>query len=121
TDAELVQNMLRLVVQRSAQMVAHWQTVGFCHGVMNTDNMSILGLTIDYGPYAFIDRFAIDFVPNTTDTGARYAWFRQPTIVHWNLARLASCFLDICTEDQLQTVLAHYEHDYLQQYRTNMQ
>ena len=121
SDAELVQNLLHNVVRRSAQMVAHWQTVGFCHGVMNTDNMSILGLTIDYGPYAFIDKFAIDFVPNTTDTGGRYAWFRQPSIVHWNLARLASCFLDICTEDQLQTVLAQYEHDYLQQYRANMQ
>lgn len=120
TDAELVQQMLRQVVRRSAQMVAHWQTVGFCHGVMNTDNMSILGLSIDYGPYAFMDSFAIDFVPNTTDTGGRYAWFRQPSVVYWNLARLASCFLDICSEEQLQTVLAHYETDYLGQYHWNM-
>lgn len=120
TDAELVQQMLRQVVRRSAQMVAHWQTVGFCHGVMNTDNMSILGLTIDYGPYAFMDSFAINFVPNTTDTGGRYAWFRQPSVVHWNLARLASCFLDICTEEQLQAVLAYYEKDYLAQYHWNM-
>ncbi len=120
SDAELVQHMLRQVVRRSAQMVAHWQTVGFCHGVMNTDNMSILGLSIDYGPYAFMDNFAIQFVPNTTDSGGRYAWFRQPSVVHWNLARLASCFLDICTEDQLQAVLAHYETDYLAQYHWNM-
>ena len=121
SDAELTQNVLREVVRRSAQMVAHWQTVGFCHGVMNTDNMSILGLTIDYGPYAFIDSFKIDYICNTTDRGGRYAWFRQPSIVHWNLARLASCFLDICSEDPLQTVLAQYENDYLQQYQKNMQ
>ena len=121
SDAELALNMLRQVVQRSAQMVAHWQTVGFCHGVMNTDNMSILGLSIDYGPYAFMDAFSVPFTPNTTDKGGRYAWFRQPSIVHWNLTRLASCFLDICTEDDLQAVLAHYEKDYLKQYHWNMQ
>lgn len=120
-DAELVQNMLREVVRRSAQMVAHWQTVGFCHGVMNTDNMSILGLTMDYGPYAFIDHFKIDYICNTTDQGGRYAWFRQPSIVHWNLARLASCFLELCPEPELQAVLAHYEADYLQQYHHNLQ
>lgn len=120
-DADLVLSLLREVVRRSAHMVAHWQTVGFCHGVMNTDNMSVLGLTIDYGPYAFMDNFKIDYVCNTTDTGGRYSWVRQPAVVHWNLARLASCFLDICTEESLQEVFAHYEADYLQQYQQNMQ
>lgn len=120
TDAQLVQQMLRQVVRRSAQMVAHWQTVGFCHGVMNTDNMSVLGLSIDYGPYAFMDGFTINSTPNTTDRGGRYAWFRQPSVVHWNLARLASCFLDICKEETLQEVLVHYEKDYLAQYHWNM-
>lgn len=121
SDTQLVQGVLREVVRRSAQLVAHWQTVGFCHGVMNTDNMSILGLTIDYGPYAFIDGFKIDYICNRTDQGGRYAWFRQPSIVHWNLARLASCFLDICTEAELQEVLGHYENDYLLQYHSNLQ
>ena len=121
TDTELVLALFREVVRRSAQMVAHWQTVGFCHGVMNTDNMSILGLTIDYGPYAFMDNFNIQYVPNTTDRQGRYAWVRQPAVVHWNLARLASCFLDICSEEALQEVFAHYEADYLAQYQHNMQ
>lgn len=120
TDAQLVLTLLREVVKRSAHMVAHWQTVGFCHGVMNTDNMSILGLTIDYGPYAFMDSFRLDYICNTTDSGGRYAWMRQPSIVHWNLARLASCFLDICSEPDLQAVLAHYESDYLHQYQSNL-
>lgn len=120
TDAQLVLTLLRQVVKRSAYMVAHWQTVGFCHGVMNTDNMSILGLTIDYGPFAFMDGFQLDYICNTTDSGGRYAWMRQPSIVHWNLARLASCFLDICTEPELQAVLAHYEADYLHQYESNL-
>lgn len=120
-DAELVQNLLQIVVRSSAQMVAHWQTAGFCHGVMNTDNMSILGLTIDYGPYAFIDGFKHDYICNTTDSGGRYAWFRQPAVVHWNLARLASSFLNICTEDQLYAGLASFETDYLAQYHLNLQ
>lgn len=120
-DAELALALLREIVRRSAQMVAHWQTVGFCHGVMNTDNMSVLGLTMDYGPYAFMDAFAIDYICNTTDSGGRYAWYKQPSIVHWNLARLASCFLDLCTESQLQEVLGHFESDYVAQYTHNMQ
>ena len=120
-DAQLVIGLLREVVRRSAQMVAHWQTVGFCHGVMNTDNMSILGLTMDYGPYAFMDNFKIHYVCNTTDTGGRYSWVRQPAVVHWNLARLASCFLGLCSEESLQAVLGHYEADYLQQYQQNLQ
>lgn len=121
SDADLVQKMLREVVRLSAQMVAHWQAVGFCHGVMNTDNMSILGLTMDYGPYAFMDGFKIDYICNTTDAGGRYSWVRQPSVVYWNLARLASCFLEMCTEPELQEVLAHYEADYLQQYQQNLQ
>lgn len=120
TDAQLALALLREVVRRSAKMVAHWQTVGFCHGVMNTDNMSILGLTIDYGPYAFMDGFHLDYICNTTDSGGRYAWMRQPSIVHWNLARLASCFLDLCSEPALQDVLSHFESDYLEQYEANL-
>ena len=68
-------------------MVAHWMRVGFVHGVMNTDNMSILGLTIDYGPYGWIDNFDPDWTPNTTDAhGRRYRFGQQPQIAYWNLA-----------------------------------
>ena len=79
------------VCERTALMVAHWMRVGFVHGVMNTDNMSILGLTIDYGPYGWIDNFDLDWTPNTTDAGGRrYRFGHQPHIALWNLERLAS-------------------------------
>ena len=79
------------VAQRTAVMVAHWMRVGFVHGVMNTDNLSILGLTIDYGPYGWLENFDPDWTPNTTDAqGRRYAYGQQPQIAHWNLSALAS-------------------------------
>lgn len=78
------------VCERTARTVAHWMRVGFVHGVLNTDNMSILGLTIDYGPYGWIDDFDLDWTPNTTDSGQRrYAFGQQPQIAYWNLSRLA--------------------------------
>ncbi|MGQ0798923.1 MAG: protein adenylyltransferase SelO [Pseudomarimonas sp.] len=78
------------VCERSAVMVAHWMRVGFVHGVMNTDNMSILGLTLDYGPYGWIDAYDPDWTPNTTDREhRRYRFGQQPSVVHWNLTRLA--------------------------------
>ena len=78
------------IAERTARMVAHWMRVGFVHGVMNTDNMSILGLTIDYGPYGWIDNFDPDWTPNTTDAhGRRYRFGWQPKIAYWNLTRLA--------------------------------
>ncbi|MBP6749393.1 MAG: YdiU family protein [Xanthomonadaceae bacterium] len=78
------------ICERSARMVAEWMRVGFVHGVMNTDNMSILGLTIDYGPYGWIEDYDPDWTPNTTDAqGKRYRFGWQPAIVRWNLGRLA--------------------------------
>ncbi len=78
------------VCTRTATMIAHWMRVGFVHGVMNTDNMSILGLTIDYGPYGWIDDYDPDWTPNTTDAqGRRYRFGWQPRVAHWNLGRLA--------------------------------
>ena len=72
-------------------MVAHWMRVGFVHGVMNTDNLSILGLTIDYGPYGWIDNFDLDWTPNTTDAhGRRYRFGQQAQIAYWNLGQLAN-------------------------------
>jgi uncharacterized protein YdiU (UPF0061 family) len=79
------------VCERTARMVAQWMRVGFVHGVMNTDNMSILGLTIDYGPYGWIDDYDPDWTPNTTDaTRRRYRFGQQPNVAWWNLTRLAS-------------------------------
>ncbi|KAJ2784043.1 hypothetical protein H4R18_001356 [Coemansia javaensis] len=81
--------LLRAVVRRTAAMVARWQAVGFCHGVMNTDNMSVLGLTIDYGPFAFLDAYDPGFICNHSDPGGRYAFGEQPRVALWNLLRLA--------------------------------
>lgn len=77
--------LLQSVALRTAALVAQWQAVGFCHGVLNTDNMSILGLTIDYGPFQFLDAFVPDHICNHSDTQGRYAFNRQPNVVYWNL------------------------------------
>jgi uncharacterized protein YdiU (UPF0061 family) len=77
------------VVRRTALMISEWMRVGFVHGVMNTDNMSILGLTIDYGPYGWLEPFDLDWTPNITDAGGRrYRFGNQPAVAHWNLAQL---------------------------------
>ena len=84
------------VCGRTARLVAHWMRVGFVHGVMNTDNMSILGLTIDYGPYGWIDNFDPAWTPNTTDADSRrYCFGRQPDVARWNLERLADALATI--------------------------
>lgn len=86
---------LREVVSRTARLMAHWQTLGFCHGVMNTDNMSLLGLTLDYGPYGFLDGFDPGHICNHSDHGGRYAWDQQPGIGQWNCARLLEACLPL--------------------------
>ena len=86
------------VVRRTAAMVAHWQAVGFAHGVMNTDNMSILGLTIDYGPFGFLDGFDPGHVCNHSDTGGRYAFARQPNVAWWNLHALGHALRPLCAD-----------------------
>ena len=80
---------------RNASLVAQWQAVGFCHGVLNSDNISALGLTIDYGPFGFLDHFQIDHICNHSDQGGRYAYHRQPQIMHWNMACLASAMIPL--------------------------
>lgn len=88
--------LLKDVITRTVKLVAKWQAVGFVHGVLNTDNMSILGETIDYGPYGFIERFDPNFTPNTTDfSGRRYAFRNQPQVVQWNLMALATSFVAV--------------------------
>jgi len=98
------------VAERTATMVAHWMRVGFVHGVMNTDNMSVLGLTIDYGPYGFLEGYDPSWTPNTTDAqGRRYCYGRQPQIALWNLARLAGALRPLGADDDgLQSALERY-------------
>ena len=83
------------VVQRSAELVAAWQAVGFCHGVMNTDNMSILGLTLDYGPYQWLDAYDPEHICNHSDTQGRYRYSRQPAVMRWNLFCLGQALLPV--------------------------
>lgn len=102
------------ICRRTAVMVAHWMRVGFVHGVMNTDNMSILGLTIDYGPYGWLEDYDPMWTPNTTDAqGRRYAYGQQPYIGHWNLARLRDALKPVITDaGVLQAGLQLYADTY---------
>lgn len=85
--------MLDRIIGLQCELVAHWLGVGFIHGVMNTDNVAISGETIDYGPCAFMDRFAVNTVFSSIDANGRYAYGRQPQILHWNMARFAEALL----------------------------
>jgi uncharacterized protein YdiU (UPF0061 family) len=110
------------VCERTAVMVAHWMRVGFVHGVMNTDNMSILGLTIDYGPYGWIDDYDPDWTPNTTDAhGRRYRFGWQPKIAFWNLTRLATALAPLFDGvDRLNAGLQRYADVYTREDRANI-
>ena len=122
SEQERVCRFLQEVTHRSAEMVADWQTVGFCHGVMNTDNMSILGLTIDYGPYGFMDRFRVNHVCNHSDNQGRYAWNAQPAIVLWNLYRLAGALMVLDPDvDAVKERLQTFEASFLNRYHANLQ
>jgi len=95
---------LAAVIARQADLVARWLLVGFVHGVMNTDNMSVAGETIDYGPCAFIDAYDPGSVFSSIDHQGRYAYYKQPSIAHWNLARLADCLVPLLAEEQKAAV-----------------
>ena len=113
--------LLDEVMRRTARLMADWQAVGFCHGVMNTDNMSILGLTLDYGPYGFMDAFQLGHVCNHTDSQGRYAWNRQPSVGLWNLYRLAGSLHAIVDDaDALRGVLEGYEAVFTQAFHDRM-
>lgn len=98
----------REVMVRTARLVAQWQCVGFCHGVLNTDNMSILGLTLDYGPYGFMDRFDPDFICNASDNSGRYSYQAQPAICRWNLVKLAEALAPELPPDRAEAVIDEY-------------
>ncbi len=101
------------VAVKSLEMVIHWQRVGFVHGVMNTDNMSILGLTIDYGPYGWLEGYDHNWTPNTTDRAhSRYRYGTQPQIVLWNLFKLANALYPLIDDaNPLESILNEYRED----------
>jgi uncharacterized protein YdiU (UPF0061 family) len=98
--------LLEKVARQTAELMAHWQAVGFSHGVMNTDNMSILGLTVDYGPFGFMDAFDPGHICNHSDHQGRYAYARQPNVAFWNLHALAQAFLPLLDEDSERALAA---------------
>ncbi|MBJ7554152.1 protein adenylyltransferase SelO [Marinomonas spartinae] len=119
TDAPL-ENMLIEVVKRTARMIAKWQAVGFQHGVMNTDNFSFTGETIDYGPYGFMEDYEPDWICNHSDYEGRYAFSRQPSIGLWNLNCLMRCFSRLLEREQLIAILQHYEPELQSHYENLM-
>lgn len=110
------------VCQKTAEMIIHWMRVGFVHGVMNTDNMSILGLTIDYGPYGWLEDYDPNWTPNTTDAGGRrYAFDQQPYIAQWNLFQLANAIYPLIEQaEPLQAALNDYLISYTQGWQEMM-
>jgi len=96
------------VVDNTAILIASWQGIGFCHGVMNTDNMSIAGLTLDYGPFSMLDDFDFGFVCNATDKAGRYAYGEQPNISYWNLTKLSTALSPIIDTGKMQKKLDDY-------------
>lgn len=110
------------VCRVTAEMIIHWQRVGFVHGVMNTDNMSILGLTIDYGPYGWLDDYDPDWTPNTTDAGERrYRYSQQPEIALWNLVQLANAIYPLVEEEEpFQQALTVYQQTFNQGWKDMM-
>jgi len=97
------------VVRRTARLLAQWQSVGFAHGVMNTDNMSILGLTIDYGPFGFLDEYDAGFICNHSDYAGRYAFDQQPMVALWNLYKLAQTLIPLFEVEEAEAVLGEYQ------------
>lgn len=115
---------LREVATRSARLVAQWQTLGFCHGVLNTDNCALLGLTLDYGPFGFVERYRPHHIPNASDTEGRYRLEAQPAVMRWNLERLLAACQGLLGDDadsaadsaagHTAAVLAAYDSAYAQ-------
>jgi uncharacterized protein YdiU (UPF0061 family) len=108
------------VVRHTAVTIAHWQAAGFAHGVMNTDNMSILGLTLDYGPFGFMDSYDPDFICNHSDDQGRYSVINQPGIAHWNLRALAVALSRLLPAQELLERLEGFERHFATSYRALM-
>lgn len=106
------------VVKKTAKLFARWQAAGFCHGVLNTDNMSILGLTLDYGPFGFIDHLDLDHICNHSDHEGRYSYGNQPPIGMWNLEQLGEALKKFIGEEDLKRTLETYPGIFHVEYRT---
>ena len=122
--------LLQQVVRRQAELISHWMSLGFIHGVMNTDNVLVSGETIDYGPCAFMDSFHPETVFSSIDTGGRYAYQMQPAVAQWNMARFAETLLPLIADDQEQAVeqatavirdfVGHYDVAWLRRFRAKI-
>lgn len=102
-------SMFESVVEKTAEMIAYWQAYGFAHGVMNTDNMSILGQTFDYGPFGFLDDYDPNYICNHSDYQGRYAFEQQPRIALWNLSALAHSLSPLVAREDLEMALGKFE------------
>jgi uncharacterized protein YdiU (UPF0061 family) len=118
--AEPYAELLREVARRTAELMAQWQAVGFSHGVMNTDNMSILGLTLDYGPFGFLDAFDPGYICNHSDTGGRYAFDQQPDVAAWNITKLAQTLVPLLSVEAASAAIADYPQQFGQAYIARM-
>ena len=112
--------MFSEVVERTARLIAQWQSIGFCHGVMNTDNMSILGVTLDYGPFGFLDDFQPGYICNQTDDHGRYAYQQQPSIAMWNCVCLAQSLMGLVKQRDLERALNLFQPSYAIAYTKQM-
>lgn len=122
TDKDKYIAFFQAVANQTREMIVHWQRVGFVHGVMNTDNMSILGLTIDYGPYGWLEDYNLNWTPNTTDREhRRYRFGNQPEIALWNLYQLANALYPLIDEAApLEQILEDFQNSYQKDYLTIM-
>ena len=112
--------LLKTIIHKTAELIAQWQAVGFAHGVMNTDNMSILGLTLDYGPFGFLDSYNPGYVCNHSDVNGRYAFDQQPYIGEWNCSAIAQALIPFITVDEAKAALNEFRPQYKKYYRALM-
>ena len=112
--------LLKTITENTAKMIAAWQTVGFCHGVMNTDNMSVAGETFDFGPYAFLDDCKIHYICNHSDSEGRYAYSQQPNIGLWNCQVLALAFSQLISSEDIDEAINTYVDTFNQTYLNRM-
>lgn len=115
-DEDKYARLLMTVAERTGKLIAQWQTVGWAHGVMNTDNMSILGLTLDYGPYGFMDAYDPAFIPNHSDHHGRYSFQNQPDIGYWNIRALAQALSPLVSQEDVHRAPEVYETSMIAQY-----
>lgn len=119
--AEIIHGFFSLVCDKTAALFAHWQSLGFTHGVLNTDNMSIHGITLDYGPFGWLESYDPRWTPNTTDAQLkRYAFAQQPKTALWNLWQLGNALAQVCDADGLSARLSTFQDQYSKEYQQRM-